>query len=124
MTLQPAVDHSAMLTSLEESLWRAETRSDRKLMETIFANDCTEFGRSGKVWSRSDLLNWPMQALDAVLPLPDLRVTLLDERTALITYTSIVRRAQQSDHARRSSFWSLTADGWKLRFHQGTPFEP
>ncbi|WP_244181643.1 hypothetical protein [Streptomyces curacoi] len=25
-------------------------------------------------------------------------------------------------HAHRSSLWRLTADGWQMYFHQGTPF--
>ena len=48
-------------------------------------------------------------------------ITLLDEKTALITYTSAVRQNDATSHARRSSIWSLTAAGWRLRFHQGTP---
>jgi hypothetical protein len=43
---------------------------------------------------------------------------------AQVTYHSGVRIEGVVYWARRCSIWSRGADGWKLRFHQGTPFEP
>ena len=116
--------HYETLVKLEESLWREKSRGNRELMEATFDDDCYEFGRSGTVWSRSELLDQPKQPIDVTLPLPDLKATMLDEKTALVTYTSIAWRNDAASHTRRSSVWSLTASGWRLRFHQGTPFEP
>jgi len=32
--------------------------------------------------------------------------------------------AEPIEHARRSSIWSRTGDGWVMRFHQGTLYVP
>jgi hypothetical protein len=66
----------------------------------------------------------PRQPTLAVLPLPNLRIRLLDADTAQVTYDSTVRYDGEVEHGHRSSIWSRTADGWVLRFHQGTPFPP
>lgn len=114
-------DHST-LERLEEELWREATRFDIKRMEQVMAPDFCEFGRSGRIYTRQDILAVPRQAIDAVLPLPDLAVRLLQLDVAQVTYNSSVTHAGAVQHARRSSIWSRTPDGWVLRFHQGTPF--
>lgn len=40
--------------------------------------------------------------------------------TALVTYVSHLI-GEEVERSNRSSIWSRTSDGWKLRFHQGTP---
>jgi len=47
----------------------------------------------------------------------------LSEGLALLTYrsASIGRDGELADHAHRSSLWELTENGWRMRFHQGTP---
>ena len=118
------LDMRATLEGLEESLWRKEIRNDRAVMEQLLADDVTEFGRSGRIWRRVDLLG-PVESLDAALPLADFAVRMLDDTTALVTYISQVRRHGGSfEYARRSSIWSNRSTGWVLRFHQGTPFVP
>ncbi|WP_425071421.1 DUF4440 domain-containing protein [Sagittula sp. S175] len=56
------------LQPLEECLWRPETRFDRALVDRLFAPDLVEFGRSGRVYSRADLLAVPPQPFTARLP--------------------------------------------------------
>jgi hypothetical protein len=58
-----------ILTHLEEALWRAEIRFDTDLVSRTFAEDFFEFGRSGRHWSRNDLLDGERQPIEAVLPL-------------------------------------------------------
>jgi hypothetical protein len=114
----------AELTRLENALWREDTRFDLALQEQVFAPDCLEFGRSGRVYTREQMLVTERARIDAVLPLPDLAIRLLDENTAQVTYNSRVTYGGVVEHARRSSLWSRTAAGWVLRFHQGTPYFP
>ena len=92
-------------------------------MNATFADDCFEFGRSGRVWMRDDMLFDGCPPINIVLPLPHLKITLLNQATALVTYDSIVK-GETLQHAHRSSIWSLIGGQWKLRFHQGTPFTP
>ncbi|MDZ4089553.1 MAG: nuclear transport factor 2 family protein [Tabrizicola sp.] len=44
------------LAALEHTLWHSETRHDHALMEATFAPDFREFGRSGRRYTRDDLL--------------------------------------------------------------------
>ena len=46
------------LRGLEESLWRAETRFDRKYMDAVLAPDFAEFGRSGRRYDRDAISPW------------------------------------------------------------------
>jgi hypothetical protein len=39
-----------------------------------------------------------------------------------VTYNSHVEHDGVVAHARRSSIWTRTAEGWVMRFHQGTPY--
>jgi len=122
--MEPGIEDRTALERLEESLWRPETRFDRKFMEEVIAQDFFEFGRSGRIYERADTLGAAPQPLDAVLPLPDFKVRLLNADSAQVTYNSVVRSNGVVDYGRRSSIWSRTGRGWVLRFHQGTPYRP
>jgi hypothetical protein len=111
-----------ILQGLEEELWREETRFDISYMEQVLAEDFFEFGRSGRVYNRDDILATPRQLLDAVLPLPDFDVRLLAEDVALVTYNSVITYDGSLEKGRRSSIWTRTSTGWQLRFHQGTAY--
>ena len=108
--------------ALELTLWRSETRYDRALMEQTFAPDFREFGRSGRRYSRDDLLpGGESHPIDATLH--DLTVTEIRPDVALVTYRSELRRSTGTDWANRSSLWDRASGRWQLRFHQGTPCE-
>ena len=109
------------LELLEEGLWRAEVRFDRKQMDEILARDFFEFGRSGRVYRREDTLEIPAQRIDARLPLENFRARLLDSNVAQVTYVSKVTYEGVEEIGNRSSIWTRTEHGWQLRFHQGTP---
>jgi hypothetical protein len=110
------------LERLEEELWREETRFDPGRMNAIIAADFFEFGRSGCVYRRADTLSVLRRPLNARLPLQDFHARLLAPDVAQVTYDSAVEYDGVYEFARRSSIWSRSANGWVLRFHQGTPF--
>jgi hypothetical protein len=116
-------DH-AILTRLEEGMWREVTRFDRIFQEQRFATDFFEFGRSGRVYTRDQIIQLDSQPIHVVLPLPNLAIRLLDQNTVQVTYNSQVEYDSIVEHARRSSIWSRTESGWVIRFHQGTPYQP
>jgi hypothetical protein len=118
------IEDRDVLERLEEALWRNETRFDTSFMNKVIAADFFEFGRSGRVYQRQDILTIEGRFIDAVLPLPDFQARLLNDNTAHITYNSAVKSDGILEHTRRSSIWSRTENGWVLRFHQGTPFRP
>lgn len=111
-----------LLASLEETLWRAETRFDRARMDATFAPDFVEFGRSGRRYTREDLLpDGETNPIDATLH--ELTVTGITDTVALVTYISQLRHPDGTEWANRSSLWHLASGRWQLRFHQGTPCE-
>jgi hypothetical protein len=111
------------IQTLEESLWRAETRFDDALMETVLADDFVEFGRSGRVYRRDELFmeNSEFKEIDAVLPLPEFSVKYLTQDVVQAIYVSEVTYNGQVERANRSSIWCHENGTWRLRFHQGTP---
>jgi hypothetical protein len=109
------------LEQLEVSLWQAKTRFDRSYMERVLAADFFEFGRSGRRWSREDCLDVSAPSeIWAKLPLEAFTIHPIDHTTVLVTYVSEVM-SEKVERANRSSLWSKTPEGWRLRFHQGTP---
>jgi hypothetical protein len=110
------------LRVLEESLWCAESRFDENRMAEILAPDFFEFGRSGRAYTREDIIRSSRQDIPSVLPLIDFQARLLANDVAQVTYISHVHYQHGEERAIRSSIWSRRSDGsWKLRFHQGTP---
>jgi hypothetical protein len=124
MPLILSEEDRAILTRLEEDMWREVTRFDQTFQEQQFATDFFEFGRSGRVYTRDQIIQLDSQPIHAVLPLPNLAIRLLDQNTAQVTYNSQVEYDSIVEHARRSSIWSRTESGWVIRFHQGTPYQP
>lgn len=108
------------LRTLEEQLWRTETRYSCEFMESVLADGFVEFGASGAVYDRQTVIDAEPRDLDVELPLPDFAVRALSPDVALVTYTSVERRATgEARRARRSSVWMFGSEGWKLVFHQG-----
>lgn len=114
----------AEITRLEEAMWCQETRYDKAFQEARFAQDFFEHGRSGRVYSRDQIILTQSKPIQAKLPLPDLQIRSLDADTVQLTYNSEVTHDGITEYARRSSIWSRTPAGWVMRFHQGTPFFP
>jgi len=120
---QLSTDDVNKLQRLEEALWHEDTRYDVGFMEQVLATDFIEFGRSGRTYQRSEIINSPKRPINAVFPLQSFTVRPLSDNVALVTYNSQVAFHGQCEYGRRSSIWSRLGDGWVLRFHQGTPYD-
>jgi hypothetical protein len=107
------------LRELEESLYRPLTRFNTAHMESLLAPEFIEFGTSGRVWTRGQIIRTGRVRIAARLPLPDFAVVSLSEEVALVTYRSEMG-VNFVDVANRSSLWRRGPNGWQLVFHQGT----
>ena len=105
-------------------MWCEATRYDLAFQEKRFAEDFLEFGRSGQVYSRKQIISAGGRGIRAMLPLANLSVRLLDTNTAQVTYDSQVTYDGSVQYAHRSSIWSRINGIWVMRFHQGTPYVP
>lgn len=108
------------LKKLEESLWKSESRFNLSFQEKVFAPSFFEFGRSGRRYTREQMVRTESQPIRAKLPLKNFEIHPLDSNNVLVTYISEVQY-DELELANRCSVWSRTKDGWQLRFHQGTP---
>jgi len=113
-------DDRHQLQSLEESLWRAEARFDRDYLERILAPDFIEFGRSGRIYSRREIIDTPSQPIRARSPLQTFAVRPAGDAVALVTYVNEVTYGEV-EYGNRSSLPLRVPGGWQLKFHQGTP---
>jgi hypothetical protein len=112
------------LMHLEVQMHKDDTRRNRDRLEKLLHPDFLEFGQSGARYTREDVLK-PLDP-DAVTPVIEashFELTLMAEGVALLTYSSAQVKTNGSRHryALRSSLWVYTTEGWRMRFHQGTP---
>ncbi|TAA25447.1 nuclear transport factor 2 family protein [Pseudoxanthomonas winnipegensis] len=111
------------LFALERAMWAAATRYDPDFQETRFAQDFLEFGRSGQVYTRAQIILPEGAPIDATLT--GLHARPLSPEHVQLVYDCAVRDADGVvRHAHRSSLWSRLGDRWVMRFHQATPYEP
>ena len=93
--LQLSEEDKLEITRPEEAMWRAETRFDLNFQRTRFAQDFFEFGHSGRVYQRQQLILNERGEIRATLPLDVLNIRLLDENTAQVTDNSHVEHAHR-----------------------------
>jgi hypothetical protein len=115
-------DLSRHLRELEESLLLPDVRKSRRLID-LLADDFVEFGSSGRIYTKTDLV----EALQAESPVTqataDFRVSLLSPGVTLLTYR-ICRHSVPPIHTLRSSIWRLHDGHWRMVFHQATLTSP
>jgi uncharacterized protein (DUF952 family) len=109
------------LNHLEEGLWLDAIRGDRGWMDRILHPDFIEVGMSGRTHTRDQVLSADHDGLEADVPLDGYRMDLVDEDVALVRYVSRDHTGDETRVAERSSLWINTNEGWRLRYHQGTP---
>ena len=112
----------AHLLAWEEALLDPAVRRDRVRVAALLAEDFQEFGSSGRVWSRGQILE--LLATEAYQPpaMEDFKCDRIAEGVALVTYRTVKTDANSglSSAALRSSIWTEESGEWRMRFHQGT----
>jgi hypothetical protein len=114
------------LRSLEVKLLQPQVRSDRAKMERLIHPDFLEIGRSGAIYTRADVLNeFAQNPPSYTVWSQDFAVTRITPKLAILFYRSahIDPAGSLERHTIRSSIWQSTEQGWRVRFHQGTPCE-
>lgn len=106
---------SATLCELERAMWDHSTRGDRAWMDAHLATTFTEVGWSGRTYTRSEIIDQEVGAIDAVLD--EFAVRALGRDSALVRY----RSTQSRGVGLRSSIWIRHDGRWLLDHHQGTP---
>ena len=115
------------LRKLEESLLDLAVRRNGDRLREMLADDFLEFGSSGRVWTRKTIIDLLAREKGFVPPaIVDLECRLLSGEVALVTYRTVRTDAETGEHLEslRSSLWTRDANGWRMRFHQGTRTNP
>ena len=111
------------LEELEIELLSENIRKNPQKLAALIADDFLEIGASGNIWSRQTVIEALKNENYRETSVSDFQLTLLSERTALVTYHA--RRKQTIEFPEtdslRSSIWQQFDDDWKIIFHQGTP---
>lgn len=107
-----------MLFELEQRLAQVGRKLSADEASALMAEDFVEFGSSGKVWSRAEIIaaisEWqPMERI-----IEDFRVRELSTSVCLVSYKSSA--SGRSGYALRSSIWRNEGGTWRIVFHQGT----
>jgi len=112
------------LRELEVETHQPHVRADRRKLERFLHPDFFEVARSGDRYSRDSVLaEFSNHPPSYRVWSQDFRLELLTAGLALLTYRSahVGDDGALERHTLRTSLWQRTAQGWQLRFHQGTP---
>lgn len=110
------------LRKLEEDLLKPETRKDREAVAALLADDFYEFGSSGRIFSKPEIIQALQTEVPAQISIADFRVRSLAAGIALITYRAVKQgeAGQEIRTSLRGSVWVIRDERWQMLFHQGT----
>lgn len=101
-----------LIYELETSLLNPSTRKSVEKLNELIANDFVEFGSSGRVYTKEDILKYLPIEEHLDLTVEDFIVKELAQNVMLATY--------RLKGCLRSSIWKNTNGKWQMVFHQGT----
>jgi hypothetical protein len=116
----------AHLRACEEALLDPAVRRDRARVAALLTEDFQEFGSSGRIWSREQILDLLANEDYEPPAIEDFRCEWIGEGVALVTYRTIRTEGRTETHTGqsaavlRSSIWIHESGEWRVRFHQGT----
>jgi hypothetical protein len=118
-----SAERDQVLLILEQRLAQVGAKLQPGEAEALIADEFVEFGASGRVWRKADILEALKQWSASELTVEDFRVTELGGACCLVTYrlARIEPESQQQKSTLRSSIWKQRGEGWQMVFHQGTP---
>lgn len=108
------------LRELEASLLTSEVRKDRARVEHLLAEEFREFGSSGKVYTKADIVQFLQEEAATPLAMKEFACQPVSDGVALVTYRSERSGPDKTIEAMRSSLWVWRDQRWQMLFHQGT----
>lgn len=110
---------------LEERLLQSDARQSAVELDALLADDFLEFGSSGRVYDKPQVIAALLTETLSSISLTDFRTKVLAPNVVLVTYQAICTNTTATAAVRslRSSLWRLADGRWQLVFHQGTPLK-
>jgi hypothetical protein len=111
-----------ILVNHETELQKFEVRSNASKISKFLGPNFYEFGASGKILSREDvLIRLPFEDDKTKIESSNFKITMLSPDTALLTYIAKkINPDKSSLQYLRSSLWKNNSGTWQIEFHQGT----
>ena len=119
-------DHSLsdILYQLETQLHQPEIRHSREALTGLLADEFVEFGSSGRVYDREQIIAGLAGESSIRISISDFKCVKLAPEVALVTYRATVSVDDQpAKDSLRSSIWKHEDSNWRMVFHQGTPLD-
>lgn len=114
---EEAVDRDlALVVGFEKELLSDQVRSDGARVRQLLHPEFTEFGSSGRIWTRNRMLV-EIGPLPVRMRYEPIGAERLGPDVILLRWRAVSGHAQWL----RSSIWQLHEGQWRLRFAQGTP---
>lgn len=110
---------------LEEKLLTPAIKSSHQALGRLLADEFIEFGSSGRVYNKEQIIDGLQSESGRVITLSDFQVRSLAPDVVLATYRSTDRISSEGHPKRalRSSIWRFDSGRWQMIFHQGTPIK-
>ena len=106
------------IISLEKRFLQNDVRSSTEELSKLLAEDFIEFGSSGCIYNKNQVLNQlPTECKVEIIP-KDFNGRVLSKDTILLTFETYNSTTEVS--ALRSSIWKCIDNRWQILFHQGT----
>jgi len=100
------------IRGVEQQLLMPEVRASADALDQLISDQFVEFGNSGRVYNKADVMAQLLAAPNAKVDVSDFQVLALSEDVALATY--------RTPASLRSSVWRREGGRWRCVFHQGT----
>ena len=110
------VNLSKLIQGLELSLLEPSIRQSRAKLDELLAEEFIEFGMTGKVYNKQDILDCLSSEPPRYFNMMDFEIKQLSSNTILAMYKIL----EKDVVSLRSSIWKQYGDDWRLLFHQGT----
>ena len=121
---QPPPDAETLL-ALELALARRDEAAIPGGYEAVLADDFTEIGAAGRLWTRAEMLALMAGDTRATNAIEDFVINELGAGLVLATYDAVGEAPDGTPlRSRRSSTWIHRDGRWQMRFNQGTPVPP
>ena len=110
-------DTFALIETLELEIATQSSRKNSARLAQLLADDFQEFGKSGKIYSKEQIIALLSDEAPREIALSNFTFKALANDAVLVTYQS----SSNGISANRSSIW-IKRDGqdWQLLHHQGT----
>ena len=120
LDLKMGRDRESMLFELEQRLARVGRKLSFEEISALIAADFIEFGASGRVWTKEEIVAALSQWEPQERVVEDFVVRELSASVCLVTYRVLAVDRKPLPFSLRSSIWRHAGDQWQLIFHQGT----